>query len=116
MKTRFGLGALGVHTWHMVDAADELRTVLFGYGRCSHVAVDIYSHWSRATDMDGRGSPLITADELNSLEVCGCIAPLNYVNLIVLTTILCWCCTFAIPKGKCYELPKMMSILHHSFH
>ena len=32
----------------MVDAADALGTVLFGYARCSHVAVDRYSHSSRA--------------------------------------------------------------------
>ena len=52
----------------MVDAADELGTVLFGYARCSHMAVDTYSHSSRATDMNGRSSPLITADKLNSLK------------------------------------------------
>ena len=51
----------------MVDAADDLGTVLFGYARCSHVAVDRYSNSSRAIDMDGRGSPLITADKPNSL-------------------------------------------------
>ena len=27
--------------------------------------------------MDGRGSALITADKLNSLEVCECVAPLE---------------------------------------
>ena len=51
---------------HVVDTAAELGTVLFGYSRCSHVAVDRYSHWSRAIDRDGRGSPLITANKLNS--------------------------------------------------
>ena len=50
----------------MVDAADDLGTVLFGYARCSHVAVDRY-YSSRAIDMDGRGSPLITADKPNYL-------------------------------------------------
>ena len=30
---------------HEVDTADELGTVLFGYARCSHVAVDRYSHF-----------------------------------------------------------------------
>ena len=53
---------------HEVDTADELGTVLFGYARCSHVAVDRYSHLSHATDMDGRSSPLITANKLNSLK------------------------------------------------
>ena len=53
---------------HVVDTADELGTVLFRYARCSHVAVDRYSHSSRAIDMDGRGSPLITANKLNSLK------------------------------------------------
>ena len=78
---------------HVVDAADKLGTVVFGYARCSHVAVDRYSHSSHAIDMDGRGSPLITVDELNSLEVCGCVAPLepqlcmfncvgNYIRLV----------------------------------
>ena len=52
---------------HVVDAADDLGTVLFGYARCSHVAADRYSHSSRTIDMDGRGSPLITADKPNSL-------------------------------------------------
>ena len=55
--------------------------------------------------MDGRGSPLITADKLNSLEVCGCVAPLKpqlcmfkcVDNCIMLV------CTL---KGKCYELAK----------
>ena len=41
----------------LVDAADELGTVLFGYARSSHIEVDSYSHWSRDIDMDGRGSP-----------------------------------------------------------
>ena len=62
---------------YVVDAADELGTVVFGYARCSHVAVDRYSHSSRAIDIDGRRSPLITADKLNSLEVCGYVAPLE---------------------------------------
>ena len=50
---------------HVVDTADELGTVLFRYARCSHVAVDRYSHSSH---MDGRGNPLITANKLNSLK------------------------------------------------
>ena len=51
---------------HEVDTAAELGTVLFGYARCSHVAVDRYPNSSRAIDRDGRGSPLITANKLNS--------------------------------------------------
>ena len=53
---------------HVVDTADELGSVLFGYARCSHMAVDRYSHSSHATDMDGRGSLLITANKLHSLK------------------------------------------------
>ena len=64
------------HVAHVVDAADELGTVLFGYTKCSYRGSE-YFYSSRAIDMDGRGSPLITADKLNSLEVCGCVAPLE---------------------------------------
>ena len=53
---------------HVLDTADELGTVLFRYARCSHVAVDRYSHSSRAIDVDGRGSPFITTNKLNSLK------------------------------------------------
>ena len=95
----------------MVDAADDLGTVLFGYARCSHVAVDTYSHSSRAIDMDGRGSPLITADKPNSLTFVDVLhhQRLNYVCLIA--------CAVHSPSQKgsaIYELfgPKMKSILH----
>ena len=79
------------HMAHEVDTPDELSTVLFGYTRSLHMAVDRYSHSSHATDMDGRGSPLITANKLNSLKFVDVLhhLRLNYICLIVLTTILC---------------------------
>ena len=59
---------------HVVDTADELGTVLFGYARCSHVAVD------HSSDMDGRGSLLITANKLHSLKFVDVLAQLYMFN------------------------------------
>ena len=57
MGTLFGLGALGIHTWHMWwTLLMNSGTVLFGYARYSHVAEDRYSHLSRVTDMNGRAT------------------------------------------------------------
>ena len=78
------------------------------------MAVDRYSHSSRAIDMDGRGST-DHCRQTHFPEVC--VAPLwalfNCVdNYIMLVLYICH------PKGKCYELffwPKMTAILHHWF-
>ena len=74
-----------------------------------------YFYSSRAIDMDGRGSPLITADKLNSLDVCGCVAPLetqlgmfNCVdNCIILVVYI---------RHQVLWGPKMTSLLYSESH
>ena len=69
---------------HVVDAADELCTVMFGYARCSHVAVPI-----RVVPLTWMGGDRSQRTEFpGCLWMCCAIKRLNCVCLIVLTTIM----------------------------